>query len=88
MLIKNADSLSHPRPTDFGFLGLGHRNLYFEQIPVPTNVSEKTLLNCLSANLSYEDVNLMFQISFLWVSFWKWYFILKMKEKDYLDARI
>lgn len=46
VLIKNADSLSHPRPTDFGFLGLGHRNLYFEQVPVPTNVWEKTLPNC------------------------------------------
>lgn len=41
--LKNADSWSRLRPTDFDFLGVGHRNLYFEHVLLPTDVWGKTL---------------------------------------------
>lgn len=62
LLIKNADSSSHPRPTDFYFLGLDCRNLYFEQVLEHTNVLGKTLPKCKCKSYLQRH-NLMFQIS-------------------------
>lgn len=77
LLIKNADSSSHPRPTDFYFLGLDCRNLYFEQVLEHTNVLGKTLPKCkCKSYLQRHKLNVS-NLSFLWVQFWKWYFILK-----------
>lgn len=62
-LNKNADSQSHPRPADFSFLGLGHRNCILSKFLCPLMFEGKHFQN-LSANLScLRHMNLMFQIS-------------------------